>query len=419
MRRFMRRLFAALLAASCAPPQPPPRATWHKDVRPIVDRRCIGCHTEGGIAPFSLQSYTNAQIMAPLMLEKVSAREMPPWPPDPDCGPPLTGSRRLTDSEIATIVAWVEDGAKEGNPEDAPAPLSATEEFVGDLVIDPGVEYTPPEGESDDYHCFPVDPGLTRAADVVGYNVRPGDRGAVHHVILYSIEDAGDVARVDALDAETPEPGFTCFGGPGVDWAFTIAGWVPGSGATWFPDGVGVRIPATARLVIQVHYNQLERRGQPDRTVVELATTTLDVDRVYIIPIPDMDFVVPAGAVKKTSVSYESPVPATAFGVIPHMHLLGREIEARIERADGTSECVHRIRAWDFHWQQFYFFTTPVQIAEGERIRLSCTFDNTAENQPVVNGVRQPPRTVTWGDRTLDEMCLMYFMATAGAPVEP
>ena len=44
--------------------------------------------------------------------------------------------------------------------------------------------------------------------------------------------------------------------------------------------------------------------------------------------------------------------------------------------------------------------------AIGDRVRLRCGWDNSAENQPAPGGVRQPPRDVTYGEKTSDEMCI-------------
>src|SRR5688572_18875944 len=53
--------------------------TWYQDVLPIVQNRCQGCHAEGGIAPFALLTYAEAQRRHAGMAFAAQTRQMPPW----------------------------------------------------------------------------------------------------------------------------------------------------------------------------------------------------------------------------------------------------------------------------------------------------------------------------------------------------
>jgi hypothetical protein len=97
--------------------------------------------------------------------------------------------------------------------------------------------------------------------------------------------------------------------------------------------------------------------------------------------------------------------------VAPHMHQLGTKIRVDLVRKDGREECLVNIENWDFNWQQTYEFLPGEEIVTevGDRFRLTCTYDNSEMNQPVVNGERLAPRRISWGDGSLDEMCLNYI----------
>src|SRR5687767_13090622 len=95
--------------------------TFARDVAPILFANCAYCHRPGEVAPFSLLSYRDARPWAASIKRAVSSRQMPPWNADPHYGS-FRDPRRLTDAEIATITAWVDGGAKEGNPAETPAP---------------------------------------------------------------------------------------------------------------------------------------------------------------------------------------------------------------------------------------------------------------------------------------------------------
>src|SRR6185503_12232767 len=116
----MKRLFTAslvLVACSSAPvvtvdPNAPKYTT---DVKPILDAKCVACHTAGGVAPFSLETYDAAKAQASAMKSAVSAHVMPPWPPDDSCTT-YDHDRSLTQQQIDTIAAWVDGGAQQGDP---------------------------------------------------------------------------------------------------------------------------------------------------------------------------------------------------------------------------------------------------------------------------------------------------------------
>ena len=90
--------------------------TFNKDVAPIFNAKCARCHRPGEAAPFSTLTFKDTRPWAKSIKEKVVNREMPPWHADPHFGQ-WANDRRLSETEIKTIVAWVDGGAVEGNRE--------------------------------------------------------------------------------------------------------------------------------------------------------------------------------------------------------------------------------------------------------------------------------------------------------------
>ena len=98
--------------------------TYARDVAPILQQKCQVCHQPNSIAPMSLLTYREARPWARSIKAKVLAREMPPWHIDKTVGiQRFKNDRSLSDDEIETIVGWVDAGAPQGNPTDAPAPI--------------------------------------------------------------------------------------------------------------------------------------------------------------------------------------------------------------------------------------------------------------------------------------------------------
>jgi hypothetical protein len=138
--------------------------------------------------------------------------------------------------------------------------------------------------------------------------------------------------------------------------------------------------------------------------------------QLYSIPLPDTGLHLAAGddhavAGRTYDMADILPIDLTVVGVALHMHQLGTRIALNVHRQGAPEdECVARIDDWDFHWQGSYFFPTdqPLTIGPTDEVSIKCVYDNSAANQPFVDGVQQAPRDVTWGESTSDEMCLAY-----------
>lgn len=403
--RLVPALLLVLAAACAAPPEPStdPTPNWYRDVQPILEARCQGCHTAGGIGPFAFESYAEAVEHAAPIADAVKARRMPPWMPAADCQSYMD-ERRLTQEEIDAVVGWVEAGTPLGDPMHA-VKESLTSEGLAwiDKTIAPDVEYTPSAARADDYRCFRLDPQLTGARDLIGFEVVPGVRKEVHHVLLYSVT----AAEAQALDDAAPGAGWPCFGGPGTDAPKMVGGWVPGTGAVRFPGQTGVTIYDGDVLIMQVHYNLAGTAPAPDRTMVNLQYSKNPVPyHAQMLPLVQKRFtIMPQELGATAQVDFQSPVDATVWGVVPHLHTRGKSVTVEMVPPAGVSAdnvCLVNIPRWDFQWQQFYFFQsrTGLPLERDWSFRLKCTWDNPTD------------KTVRWGEGTDDEMCLAFVYVT-------
>lgn len=368
--------------------------TWYKDVLPITQVSCNGCHVAGGIAPFALDTYEAARLKAPLMADAVTHKRMPPWLASQECGGPFVGDRSLTAEQIAVINQWFQAGALEGNPADAPAPVGAAEMLAKvDLSLQMTQAYTPTL--KDDYRCFIVDPQLAQEQVVTGYDVIPGSKAVVHHVIMYLVPRAAAQAK----DAEDTTPGWECFGGANVNTEGTLGAWAPGGAAVRFPAGTGIRVGTGQVLAMQVHYNT-ENAVQADQTSVKLMYGTGTERSAYLLPLVADNFAIPANGV---NYAHSEDFPnnfgfgINVWGFLPHMHTKGKKISLT---AGTANDCLVDIPRWDFHWQTQYFRKTAYNLPRGASVHLNCTWDN-----PTASVVR-------WGEGTSDEMCFAFIYAT-------
>lgn len=394
-------------------PGPVSRVTFSREIVRILQARCQTCHREGGIAPFALETYADAFAHASAMAFMTSHRLMPPWHVDRACAP-YKDDPSLTEQEIAAFTLWKDAGAPEGDRAALPLPRTFSNDWqVGppDLALPMPEAYTPPFQGHDIYRCFVLPTHEAETRWVSSAEVLPGSRAMVHHVLLFL--DTTGVS--EQLDAAEPGPGYTCFGGPGFTPsadAGSLGGWVPGNKPPVLPDGVALKLPAGARVVMQVHYSVRAGVTEPDLSQVGLRFATAPVHKALrFVPIVNQTFRIPAGNPSYTvEAGYPFlPVGVHVWNVTPHMHLLGRTMRVEAGLPSGASVCMVDVPDWDFHWQGTYSYVQPVALPFGSSLHLTATYDNSTDNPENPN---VPPRDVTWGESTTDEMCLAFLGVT-------
>jgi hypothetical protein len=439
-------MLIGLSGCSDSDPTPDPQLvtpTFHEQVAPILNEQCVSCHQEGGIGPFRLDRYEDAREYADAIASAVSARKMPPWGVDNtgDCQTFL-GARWLSDAEINTISKWAQAGAPEGTAGHLSAPQGPLTSLSGNIVevgmAQPYVPAPSEMGPMDDYRCFLLDPDLPADRYVTGFEVLPGNSALVHHVVVFSVdpeqvvgmgENGEPLTNAQMLEnlqkAEGSRPGWTCFGaaGEGVAPSGIPITWAPGTPVTHYPEGTGLSLRRGHQLVMQVHYHLHgghglhTETGGSDQTRVRLELAE-HVARPAFAEMPD-GFLETAFTPNPASLPPgQEAIPYTwtlsgeaaaqffqeetgtrpsrfeIFGIFPHMHGAGRMMSASL--VGGSQEvCMAQVPRWDYRWQQFYFYETPVSWLPSQDLRVTCTFDTRGRTQPTRPGLG-----------TEDEMCL-------------
>ncbi|MEJ7597357.1 MAG: hypothetical protein WKG01_05560 [Kofleriaceae bacterium] len=404
-----------LLAAGCGNdragdmPDAPITGTgprFYEDVAPIFAAQCVSCHREGGVGPFELVTYEDARAVAPGIPAAVTTRAMPPWGADNsgECNT-YQHARWLTDAEIKTVADWARGDQLEGNPAAAP-PLPPSPPGLArvDATASMAEPYSADAQLDDDYRCFVVDPGIASDAFLTGFEVRPGEPEVVHHILMYQVNTAAAEAELATLDAQSPGPGYTCFGGPAAA-ASLIGVWAPGIRVASYPAGTGLPLKAARKIVLQIHYHN-HAGPRPDLTSVDLMIepTVPEPSFLYLLAAPDL-YLPPGMPAVRTENEYVLPGflgQYNVWGVFPHMHTLGRTLRVEADHA-GQTKCLADVPRWDFNWQQGYFYDgAPHIIGGGDTIRIECVHDTTTTTQPI-----------TWGEGTDDEMCLAFMYVSA------
>jgi len=388
--------------------------SFHKDVLPILQERCQSCHRPGQVAPFSLLTFEDARNWSAEIKAFTQSRQMPPWKPEPGHGE-FQGVRRLSDAELTTLAQWADSGAPQGDPKAGPEPKKWPDGWMlgePDLVLTASGEYQVTATGEDDFRCFVLPTGLKEDRWVVAVEMRPGNPRVVHHVLNF-IDTSG---RGRQLDEKDPELGYSSGpGGVGFFPSGSMGGWAPGNLPRFLPEGVGQFLPAGSDIVMQVHYH---KTGKPekDRTQFGLYFAKKPVEkRMRLWPFSQLGINIPPGETRHpVTANMTVPLDIHAISVTPHMHLLGREMKVWAVFPDGTEKSLIWIKDWDYRWQDSYRFKEALALPKGTKLFLQAYFDNSAGNPLQPNN---PPKRVTFGEQTTDEMCFAFLEYTLD--VEP
>ncbi len=405
---------AALLGASALPAAGAAgKTTFTRDVAPIVFANCSGCHRPGQSAPFSLLSYQDAHKRGRLIEAVTQSRYMPPWHAAPDYGH-FKDEQRLSDDEIATIAKWVRDGMPEGDAKDLPALPDFPQGWqLGepDLVVEMEQPYQVPADGADIYRNFVAATGTSEDKWVRAIEFRPKARNVMHHS-LFKADPSGGARKLDAKDEE---PGFGGMG-PGVRGLVDLSGWAVGGNARVFPEESPTKLPAGADFIFQSHFHP---SGKPETEVsaVGLYFSDKPATRKKIgFQVPPMYGagagidIQPGDASFTIREQFTLPAAIEIFAVTPHAHYIGKSFKGWAVLPDGSEVPLIHVPDWDFAWQSMYTYAEPVKLPAGATIHAEIVYDNSAENP---RNPSSPPKRVTWGEASTEEMGSLIFTALA------
>jgi mono/diheme cytochrome c family protein len=380
------------------------RVTFTRDIAPILFQRCASCHRPGEVAPFPLLSYRDAGKRARLIKTVTTERSMPPWKAEGELGH-FSNDRRLTDEEIALLARWVDEGAPEGDPADLPAPPRFTPGWqLGepDMIVKMGEPYELVAEGPDVYRCFVIPVKVPRGKYVKAIEYRAGNRRIVHHAVHALMPHKQAMARLAKGDGKSFGSGLAP---PGQLMPGPLAFWTPGMMPRALPEGFAAEWPEGADLVLQLH---LHPSGKPETEQSSIGFHLTDEKprgRLRLMVLSNSKVDIPPDAPNHLVTASKTIADDVAvFGVFPHMHLIGRTVHVTARLPDGTSRPIIDIDDWNFNWQYYYQFSTPLRLPAGTRLEGRWTYDNSSGNPA---NPSRPPRRVTYGEQTTNEMAIL------------
>lgn len=466
---FLSPLFFSVVSGACSKsssnkaetdPTPPQSAdaqslTFYKDIKPLMDRKCSGCHTEGGLAGLDLTGYTQVKALRNSIKAAVVAKRMPPWLAEAG-HQTYRDDLSLSSVELKKIVDWVDLGAEEGSPSDYVQPIKP-DAFQPDLnlpvFVDEGT-YLPDQSASDEYRCFiiPFDSKLGNNEFITGFTATAGNKKIAHHLVAYMASQEL-IPVLQELDDSEEGRGYRCFGGalpdrlgdpaaqaaleakyPGImeklnSETYWLAHWAPGMDTGYtFPQGTGIKVPTGGAFVIQMHYYTHDAKGEVDqntRFAIKLADTVAKpafyyplTNNSWLDSRNNKSMVIPAQqtatfateATLARIAAYGEQIlkmPAASVKNLEvhsanlHMHAIGAAGRITLNSVDGTKEeILLNIPEWDLHWQRDFQLDQPKIVAPSDWNntvnRVSCTFYNDRSEDAF------------GGFGSMDEMCFNF-----------
>ena len=326
-------------------------------------------------------------------------------------------------------------------------------------LVTPAYVPLPPDGGTDEYRCFLLDPKFTKETFLKSVTITPDNMMVSHHGILYRVS-AANVQATKNLDEQSAQPGWSCFGDTGIPGATAfspaspsswISFWAPGGNFKKYPEGTGMRFTQGDQFILQSHFmvmpghSDSQKRASmnvalayakspvadlktmlvaapievacgPNETgplciranaLADLAKRTSDkaaLQEIGLLILCGQSLTPTPSPISECAQSINSPI--TIYGATPHMHQLGKSIE--IVYTNGSTGAKTEISSrplWNFDDQRTDWLTQPISAKAGDSITVRCTFDVGLRSQlPIYKNLS--PNYVVWGEGTRDEMCL-------------
>ena len=373
--------------------------SYAEDIVPILERRCVSCHTEGGIAPFAMTNHQIVQGWSPMIREVLYTKRMPPGQIDNDYVRDFKEVSHITVEETQTLVQWIDEGARfEGGKDPLPGlqpELVKWSYGEPDLVLPIPAQQIPATGVQD-YRNLTVPLPIEEDIWVKAVEFEAGDPTVLHHIIAFAYGPDG-LNEFEVLNQ-----------------GIGLGAYAPGNEINTYPEGAGFPLKAGGGLFLQMHYTTSGRETvdasevalylwdeDPERTVFGGSAAEWQID------------IAPHSRQEMTAAkTFRQDVYLSMLG--PHMHYRGYDARFRLIHPDGESEEILNVPNYQFNWQKVYDFKEPLFVQAGSKLEFSGTFDNT-ETNPFNPDASQ---TLSWGEQTWQEMFFGFFRYVEAGPGE-
>ena len=351
----------------------PANPTFSHDVLPILQRSCQNCHRPRTIAPMSLLTYQDVRPWARAIRMRVVERYMPPWHLDPTVGiKEYKNNISLSDEEIATIARWVDQGAPQGNPADAPPPMKFSDENVWYNGEEPDliVSATPTEVDANvgdlNVRSGPFDTGLTEDRYIKWIQVIPGDATVVHHALVNAQQSGGTTAaNVQEETVDTRRLGFRSPAG----YSSMLIEYVRGNNVDIFDEDASKIVRKDAKITFSFHYHGNGKATAKDASKLGIKFFPRGVKPKHLIVTHPLNYrpgviIPPHDPNARSDAYFTLGAPTRLISFQPHMHYRGRRMVLEAITPDGRQQILTDVPRFTWIWQVTYPVQAPAGVSE-------------------------------------------------------
>ncbi|MGH9258252.1 MAG: heavy metal-binding domain-containing protein [Vicinamibacterales bacterium] len=332
---------------------------FNREIVALLQNKCLQCHGDGRMA-MSLATYADARPWAVAIKEEVLARRMPPWPAEAGYGG-FANDIGLTTREMDFLLSWVEGGAPEGADDPPPFIDHSGHWMLGEpqatVVARQGVVVN--ANSAAQFTRIVLDPGLDREAWIRAVDFKPGDP-RVARAAFFTVVETGEY----------------------------LGGWTPWHSSTELPAGVAFRLPARARIAVDVLYRGIDERvvDTPRLALYVAAERPLRRASTALLRASAPRPVSSRGGSSEAGLRLTGrlalPTATTLFALRPQVQDGGTSLEVTAVRPDGSRDVLLRVRRFRSEWQAPFVFRQPVALPAGSVLEAAVHYDETPAGTP-------------------------------------
>ncbi len=383
------------------------------DVRPILRRHCMGCHSPGGSAPsyvdlttYGTDSAPGARAWAAAIEEEVLTGRMPPWQADPRFDH-FANTRRMSQEDIEILVGWIQGGGPQGPRRNLPPPPEFEEGAwqLGepDLVVGSKEPFLLQAGRIEDEVSHTLEIEIEEDTWVTGFEFRAGTPGAVYRMAAWIHPPAGSVPESFEVEIQEPYDPFRDEDAPEPTRAYQLppgpyflGQWLRGDAPVLLPDGMGRRLRRGSTLELEVQYRRREMDGfdteirDQSKLGLFLAQEPDEVDLIVLAQSASAEVARPAARKRRKKKSAPPPTrealltfaeDVRVVSLAPNLPPGVEQVEITLSYPDGRSDLLLLIEEYDPAWPSTFVLDRPLQAPPGSRLAMTGTL-GVADNRP-------------------------------------
>lgn len=370
------------------------------EIKGILEKSCLKCHSESGYAPFSFNSLSVFKKKKKTLLYVLENEIMPPWKPDPQYQQ-YKHQYNLTEEEREKLSTWIFYGCQSKGICEFPV-------LKGDSLITHKMEgeciqftakYKVPEN-NDHYKCFTIKNPFGQDVYLSSVDVIPSNNKIAHHISVFidTIDKCNSVVNYDCDNVIANNP-------------IVLMYWTMIGEPLRLTEGQGFLLPKNNCLYIQVHYRD-GTKNMVDSSYICLKKVNYPViEEVFYTRKHRTDLLFEPETIKIDTLISDVEKDIKMHTVSIHTHRLAVAAESFALLPDKTKLNLLRIPKWNYYWERGYEFIEPKYIPKGAKLYLIIKYDNTSNNK--MNPF-SPPQRVAYGRKSKEEMCVLVYSYSNG-----